>query len=54
MGSITGSALAAVLVGLVQQFANYYTVSGVGEASVVLLLAVLLLVRPTGLVGRIA
>jgi branched-chain amino acid transport system permease protein len=54
MGSITGSALSAVLVGLVQQFANYYTVSGVGEASVVLLLAVLLLVRPRGLVGRIA
>jgi branched-chain amino acid transport system permease protein len=54
MGSITGSALAAVLVGLVQQFANYYTASGVGEASVVLLLAVLLLVRPRGLVGSIA
>jgi branched-chain amino acid transport system permease protein len=54
MGSITGSALAAVLVGLVQQFANYYTASGVGEASVVLLLAVLLLVRPRGLVGSVA
>ena len=54
MGSITGSAMAAVLVGLVQQFANYYTVSGVGEASVVLLLAVLLLVRPRGLVGSLA
>jgi branched-chain amino acid transport system permease protein len=52
MGSVTGSALAAVLVGLVQQFANYYAASGVGEASVVLLLAVVLLVRPRGLAGR--
>jgi branched-chain amino acid transport system permease protein len=54
MGSVPGSALAAVLVALVQQFANYYTAPGVGEASVVLLLAVLLLVRPGGLVRRAA
>ncbi len=54
MGSVTGSALAAVLVGLVQQFANYYAASGVGEASVVLLLAVVLLARPGGLTGRVA
>jgi len=52
MGSVTGSALAAIAVGLVQQFANYYTVAGVGEASVVLLLAVVLLLRPGGLTGR--
>jgi branched-chain amino acid transport system permease protein len=51
MGSITGCAFAAVLVGLVQQFANYYAAAGVGEASVVLLLAVVLLVRPGGLKG---
>jgi branched-chain amino acid transport system permease protein len=43
-----------VLVGLVQQFANYYAAAGVGEASVVLLLAVVLLVRPGGLTGRTA
>ncbi|MGC9667846.1 branched-chain amino acid ABC transporter permease [Planosporangium sp. 12N6] len=54
MGSITGCALAAVLVGLVQQFANYYAAAGVGEASVVLLLAVVLLVRPGGLSGKAA
>ncbi|GII24436.1 branched-chain amino acid ABC transporter permease [Planosporangium mesophilum] len=54
MGSLTGCALAAVLVGLVQQFANYYAAAGVGEASVVLLLAVVLLVRPGGLTGRTA
>ena len=46
-----GSALAAVLVGVVQQFANFYAYAGVGEASVVLLLAVVLLVRPGGLTG---
>ena len=51
MGSVTGSAIAAVLVGLVQQFANYYAATGVGEASVVLLLAVVLLARPGGLAG---
>ncbi|HET8641966.1 MAG TPA: branched-chain amino acid ABC transporter permease [Pseudonocardiaceae bacterium] len=54
MGSVVGSALAAVVVGLVQQFANYYTMAGVGEASVVLLLAVVLLLRPGGLAGRAA
>jgi branched-chain amino acid transport system permease protein len=54
MGSVVGSALAAVLVGVVQQFANFYAAAGVGEASVVLLLAVVLLVRPGGLTGRTA
>ena len=39
-GSIGGSAVAAVVVGLVQQFANYYASSGLGDLSVVLLLAV--------------
>ena len=54
MSSITGSAVAAVLVGLVQQFANYYAASGVGDLSVVLLLAVVLLTRPGGLRARVA
>jgi branched-chain amino acid transport system permease protein len=49
LGSIGGTALAAVLVALVQQFANYYASSGVGDLSVVLLLAVVLLIRPGGL-----
>ena len=43
MGSLTGTAVAAVAVGLVQQLANYYAASGVGDLSVVLLLAVVLL-----------
>ncbi|HZD38260.1 MAG TPA: branched-chain amino acid ABC transporter permease [Actinomycetes bacterium] len=52
LGSVVGSAAAAVLVGLLQQFANYYAASGVGDLSVVLLLAVVLLTRPQGLLGR--
>ena len=39
MGSLVGTAVAAVAVGLVQQLANYYAASGVGDLSVVLLLA---------------
>ncbi|MER7173205.1 branched-chain amino acid ABC transporter permease [Streptomyces mesophilus] len=54
MGSVAGSALAAVVVGLVQQFTSYYAAAGVGEASVVLVLAVVLLTRPGGLTGRTA
>ncbi len=53
-GSIGGTAIAALLVGLVQQMANYYVGSGIGDVSVVLLLAAVLLVRPAGLTGRTA
>jgi len=51
MGSVTGTAVAAVAVGLVQQLANYYAASGVGDLSVVLLLALVLLLRPASLQG---
>ena len=51
MGSLTGPAVAAVAVGLVQQLANYYAASGVGDLSVVLLLAVVLLLRPATMQG---
>jgi branched-chain amino acid transport system permease protein len=54
MGSLTGTALAAVVVGLVQQLANYYAASGVGDLSVVLLLAVVLLLRPASMKGATA
>jgi branched-chain amino acid transport system permease protein len=49
LGSISGTAIAAVVVALVQQFANYYASTGIGDLSVVLLLAAVLLVRPSGL-----
>ena len=57
LGSFTGSMLAAVVVGLLQQFMNYYAsvywgFSAAGDLSVVLLLAVVLLWRPQGLLGR--
>src|SRR3954447_19203652 len=54
MGSVVGSAYAAVAVGLLQQFVNYYGTSGAGDVSVVALLAVVLLLRPAGLAGKVA
>jgi branched-chain amino acid transport system permease protein len=58
-GSIEGSAVAAVVVGLVQQYANYYVAdwldwSGAGDVSVMLLLATVLLLRPEGLAPKVA
>lgn len=52
LGSFHGSALAAVLVGLLQQYANFYAAVGTGDLIVVLLLAGVLLTRPQGLLGR--
>lgn len=54
LGSIGGTAVAAVIVALTQQFANYYLAPGIGDISVVALLALLLLVRPEGLFGKVA
>ena len=53
-GSIGGTAVAAVVVGLIQQYANFYASSGLGDLAVVLLLALVLLVRPTGLSPKVA
>ncbi|BCJ72206.1 branched-chain amino acid ABC transporter permease [Catellatospora sp. IY07-71] len=54
MGSVLGSAAAAVAVGLLQQFVNYYGGSGAGDVCVVALLALVLLWRPAGLAGKAA
>ena len=51
LGSISGSALAAAIIGLAQQYANYYAAAWLGDFVVVILLAVVLLVRPRGLLG---
>lgn len=51
LGSLTGAAVASVLVGLTQQYANFYAAFGIGDLTVILLLAVVLLVRPEGLAG---
>jgi branched-chain amino acid transport system permease protein len=53
LGSIGGSAAAAVLVGVVQQYVNYYS-SGIGDLTVILLLGFVLLVRPRGLAGAVS
>ncbi len=53
LGSIGGSAVAACLVGLVQQYVNYYASSGIGDMVVVLLLGLVLLARPRGLAGAV-
>jgi branched-chain amino acid transport system permease protein len=53
LGSIKGSAVAAVVVALTQQYVNYYS-TGIGDLSVVLLLAIVLLARPAQLAGRTA
>jgi branched-chain amino acid transport system permease protein len=59
LGSIAGSAVAALLVGLVQVYVTFYAggdagLAQLGNMSVVLLLAAVLLVRPRGLLGRTA
>ena len=53
LGSLTGAAVASVLVALLQQFANYYA-GGTGDFVIVLALAGVLLVRPSGLMGKAA
>jgi branched-chain amino acid transport system permease protein len=50
-GSITGTALAACAVGLVQQYADYASAS-LGDESVVILLAAVLLLRRRNLEGK--
>jgi branched-chain amino acid transport system permease protein len=54
LGSVGGTAWAAAVVGLLQQYANYYLSSGIGDFSVVLLLGAVLLVRPQGLSKALA
>jgi branched-chain amino acid transport system permease protein len=53
LGSIGGSAAAAVVVGLTQQYTNYYGSPGIGDMVVVLLLGVVLMLRPRGFAGAV-
>ncbi len=50
LGSLAGAAMASVIVAILQQFANFF-LGGTGDLVVVLLLAAVLLIRPTGLRG---
>src|SRR5207247_10347965 len=55
LGSLGGSAVAAVIVGLAQQYGNYYVSSvGLGDIITLLLLGPLLLLRPRGPSGAFA
>lgn len=51
LGSLTGAAIASVLVAVLQQFANFY-LGGTGDLVIVVLLIAVLLTRPTGLLGK--
>jgi branched-chain amino acid transport system permease protein len=53
LGSLTGAAIASVIVAVLQQFANFY-LGGTGDLVVVVLLAAVLLIRPRGLMGKTA
>ena len=53
LGSIGGSAVAAVVVALTQQYTNYYASAGMGDMVVVLLLGIVLLARPRGFAGAV-
>lgn len=53
LGSLTGAAIASVLIAVLQQLANFY-LGGTGDLIIVLALAAVLLVRPSGLLGRAA
>jgi branched-chain amino acid transport system permease protein len=53
LGSIGGSAVAAMVVALTQQYTNYYASAGIGDMVVVLLLGLVLLARPRGFAGAV-
>jgi branched-chain amino acid transport system permease protein len=53
LGSLTGAAIASVIVAVLQQFANFF-LGGTGDLVVVVLLAAVLLIRPRGLLGKAA
>ncbi len=54
LGSVAGTAVAAVLVAQTQQLVNFYVGTGLGDIAVVGLPALVLLSRPQGLLGAVA
>lgn len=58
LGSVRGSAVAALLVAFIQEYTNYYLgahagLAQIGNLSVVIVLVLVLEVRPRGLFGRV-
>lgn len=51
LGSLPGAVVAAVLIGLVEAFSNVYIGPSVAELILFVLILVILVVRPTGLMG---
>ena len=52
IGSIPGAMLGGILLGLIEIFGKAYTSTELGDAIVFLILIVMLLVKPTGLLGK--
>ena len=57
MGSISGAAIGALLLGLARAFGDYLALRfqlspAISEASTVIIMAIVLLVRPAGLFGK--
>lgn len=53
MGSVGGSFAAAMIIGILKQFTNYYA-SSLGDFVIVAVLVVVLLTRPQGLAGKVS
>lgn len=51
LGSLPGAVVAAVLIGMIESFANVYIGPSVAELVLFVLILVVLVVRPTGLMG---
>jgi branched-chain amino acid transport system permease protein len=51
-GSVVGALYAGVLVAFIEVFGDFYIGSSIGRVMVVAMLAVILVVRPSGLLGR--
>jgi len=52
LGTIEGTALAAVVVAVMQQYLNFYGPAGSGDIVTIVLLAVVVLLRPQGMLGK--
>ena len=52
IGSIPGAMLGGILLGLIEIFGKAYISTELGDAIVFLILIIMLLVKPTGLLGK--
>jgi branched-chain amino acid transport system permease protein len=52
LGSLQGALIASIVIGLLQQYVNYYVNLGLGNVFAIVLMVVVLLFRPQGIMGR--